>query len=44
MSAGMNACTCGHAPEDHGGDKENPGSTACVECECIAYEEIEDEE
>jgi hypothetical protein len=31
-------CVCGHAKEEHGGDKEYPGSTSCVECGCIAYE------
>jgi hypothetical protein len=39
----MNACTCGHAPEEHGGDPKHPGSTACqIEgCDCIAYDEEE---
>ncbi len=32
------ACACGHAVEEHGHDLEYPGSTACSECECIAYE------
>lgn len=31
-------CACGHAPEEHGGDPEYPGSTSCTECDCIAYE------
>lgn len=31
-------CACGHAPEEHGGDPRYPGSTACSECDCIAYE------
>jgi hypothetical protein len=31
-------CVCGHAPEEHGRDPRHPGSTACVECECVAYE------
>jgi hypothetical protein len=37
----MNPCTCGHAPEEHGGDPKYPGSTACSvdDCECIAYED-----
>lgn len=33
------ACTCGHAEEEHGGDPKYPGSTACIECECIAFED-----
>lgn len=34
------ACTCGHAPEEHGHDPKYPGSTACTVagCDCIAYE------
>jgi hypothetical protein len=32
------ACTCGHEVEVHGHDPEYPSSTACTECECIAYE------
>jgi hypothetical protein len=31
-------CTCGHSPEEHGRDPQHPRSTACAECECIAYE------
>jgi hypothetical protein len=32
-------CMCGHSIEEHhGGDPQYPGSTACTECECIAYE------
>lgn len=23
-------CTCGHAEDEHGGDEEFPGSTACA--------------
>jgi len=38
------ACTCGHAPEEHGGDPKYPGSTACTECDCIAYEQGEDDD
>lgn len=39
-------CQCGHAPEEHGGDPNYPGSTACqVEgCDCIAYEAAAEEE
>lgn len=33
-----NPCVCGHAIEEHGHDKKHPGSTACNECGCIAYE------
>jgi hypothetical protein len=32
------ACVCGHAQEEHGHDEEYPNSTACSECDCIAYE------
>ena len=40
MNEEMN-CTCGHTEEEHGGDSEYPGSSACsVEgCDCIAFEE-----
>jgi hypothetical protein len=40
------ACTCGHAPEEHGGDPKYPGSTACQAdgCDCIAYEAGDDDE
>ena len=40
------ACTCGHAPEEHGDDPRYPGSTACQAegCDCIAYEAGEDDE
>ena len=31
-------CTCGHSVEEHGHDPELPGSTACTECDCIAYD------
>jgi hypothetical protein len=31
-------CVCGHAVEEHGNDPVYPGSTSCVECDCIAYE------
>lgn len=39
-------CTCGHVRDEHGGDPNYPGSTACsVEgCHCIAYEAGEDDE
>lgn len=37
-------CTCGHDEEEHGGDPNYPGSTACnVEnCDCIAFEADEE--
>jgi hypothetical protein len=38
------ACACGHSPEDHGGDPKYPRSTACTECDCIAYEGTEDDD
>lgn len=33
-------CCCGHASDEHGGDDEFPGSSACgvTGCDCIAYE------
>lgn len=31
-------CVCGHAIEEHGHDRKHPGSMACTECDCIAYE------
>ena len=37
----MRNCHCGHLEEDeHGGDEEFPGSTACniEECECICFD------
>lgn len=36
------ACVCGHSIEEHGNDPEFLGSTACTECDCIAYEADED--
>lgn len=40
------ACTCGHSEEEHGHDPKFPGSTACHadDCDCIAYEEGDDDE
>lgn len=36
----MSVCGCGHTTEEHGHDDlEFPGSTACTECSCIAFEE-----
>lgn len=35
----MSACACGHSCEEHGHDDKHPGSMACTECECIAFEE-----
>ncbi len=37
----MNTCTCEHVEDEHGGDPEFPGSTACTidGCECLAYED-----
>lgn len=33
-------CACGHSEEEHGGDREYPGSTACAvaPCDCLAFE------
>lgn len=41
----VTACARGHAVEEHGHDPEYPGSTACAECDCIAFEaDCEDED
>lgn len=34
-------CTCGDMKDEHGGDPEFPGSTACNidTCDCVAFEE-----
>jgi hypothetical protein len=37
-------CHCGHSIEEHGSDPKHPGSTACTECDCIAYEAYEEED
>lgn len=36
-------CTCDHVLDEHGGDPEYPGSTACnvTGCDCIAFESAE---
>jgi hypothetical protein len=39
----MRPCICGHSIEEHGRDPEHPGSTACTECDCVAYEADEEE-
>jgi len=38
---GTKQCVCGHMQDEHGGDKNYPGSTSCTVpgCDCIAYEE-----
>lgn len=38
MMSDTSPCMCGHAVEEHGHDPQYPGSTACTQCECIAYE------
>lgn len=42
----MLECTCGHVEDEHGGDPEYLGSTACnVEgCDCVCFEIAEDNE
>lgn len=40
---GLECCACGHAVEEHGGDLKHPGSRACSECACIAYDPVPDE-
>lgn len=44
MSSAPGPCTCGHAPEEHGRDPKYPGSTACTQCDCIAYDEAPEED
>ena len=41
----MSTCVCGDVEDEHGGDPEYPGSTACnvEDCECVAFEESEDQ-
>lgn len=36
----MDTCTCGDVKDEHGGDPDYPGSTACSVdgCDCIAFE------
>ncbi len=40
----MAACTCGHDEEEHGGDPEYPGSSACTidACDCVCFEADEE--
>jgi hypothetical protein len=39
-------CTCGHEEDEHGGDPQYPGSSACNvdDCDCLSYEEDDDTE
>lgn len=42
-------CTCGHVLDEHlarGEDKKHPNSSACTikDCDCICFEEGEDDE
>jgi len=41
---GDEVCTCGHVFDEHGGDPEYPGSSACTidECDCTCFEEDEE--
>lgn len=34
----LDTCACDHEREAHGGDAEFLGSTACTQCDCVAYE------
>ena len=38
-------CACGHDTEEHGGDPQYPGSSACQvsDCDCIAFESCDPE-
>lgn len=44
MPVDTSPCVCGHSVEEHGHDPKYPGSTACTECDCIAYEAAEGED
>lgn len=43
---GHDICECGHVLDEHGGDSEHPNATACTieGCDCIDFEEVEEEE
>jgi hypothetical protein len=43
---GNENCTCGHVYEEHGGDVEYPGSSACnvPDCDCVCFEEDAEDE
>lgn len=36
----MRTCACGDVEDEHGGDPEHPGSSACnvVGCDCVAFD------
>jgi hypothetical protein len=42
----MGTCHCGHLEDEHGGDSDYPGSTACAieGCDCVCFEDAGDEE
>lgn len=31
-------CACGHVKDEHGGDRQYPGSSACQICSCVAFD------
>jgi hypothetical protein len=37
-------CTCGHVYDEHGGNSEYPGSSACNvdDCDCACFEACND--
>ena len=37
----LGPCTCGHEYDEHGGDPDFPGSSACnaEDCDCGSYDE-----
>lgn len=37
----MATCTCGHEQDEHGGDIDYPGSSACNidDCDCDCFED-----
>lgn len=37
-------CTCDHVEDEHDGEQDYPGSTSCNLCDCIAFEESEQDE
>lgn len=46
MSEYSDTCACDHVRDEHGGDPDYPGSTACAidGCDCVCFDAIEREE
>lgn len=43
---GDESCVCGHIYDEHGGDPDYPGSTACAieDCDCLCFDLNEEED